>query len=368
MQFVQRAGVWSAAICLSIILTGCDPAAETAQVELPADDELKQRIDEILNFTLENRQLNTRDHAAWQILHGALAFGRSFEIEHEGRRVSAVEHMLAGGKIKGWTAGPGFVLETIDGEDVLGLRAEVEQGSGTGQGHYDQWLAVLAQCGLREDEEIKVDDRVYKMSQYVRQVQLEIPRNLVQEYSWTLIGLTSYMPTTATWEAFDGSQWSIEELVDYEAEHVIGEGACGGTHRLIGLSMALNQHVAQGNKVEGAWQRADQRIQEAIRRAKEFQNPDGSFSTNYLIGGGSSPDLSQNLRNTGHIVEFLALSLTKEQLREEWVRRAVVYLCGVFEKTKKIDMECGALYHAAHGLVLYRQRMNSENPSLSGRR
>ena len=35
---------------------------------------------------------------------------------------------------------------------------------------------------------------------------------------------------------------------------------------------------------------------------------------------------------------------------------AVYFLCGVFEKTKSIDLECGALYHAAHALARYRQR------------
>ena len=50
-------------------------------------------------------------------------------------------------------------------------------------------------------------------------------------------------------------------------------------------------------------------------------------------------------------------SLTDEQLGEAWVRRAVMYLCGLFRKTDQYDLECGALYHAAHGLALYRQRM-----------
>jgi hypothetical protein len=29
----------------------------------------------------------------------------------------------------------------------------------------------------------------------------------------------------------------------------------------------------------------------------------------------------------------------------------------IFVKTKDIPLECGALYHAAHGLVLYRARI-----------
>ena len=32
-------------------------------------------------------------------------------------------------------------------------------------------------------------------------------------------------------------------------------------------------------------------------------------------------------------------------------------MCDLFRKTEKLPLECGALYHAAHGLVLYRERV-----------
>ena len=36
--------------------------------------------------------------------------------------------------------------------------------------------------------------------------------------------------------------------------------------------------------------------------------------------------------------------------------RAATRLVTLLEQTSDIDVECGALYHAAHGLLLYRQR------------
>ena len=98
-------------------------------------------------------------------------------------------------------------------------------------------------------------------------------------------------------------------------------------------------------------------IQQAIADARRYQNPDGSLSTRYFESPGSSPDLAQNLGSTGHTLEFLALALTDEQLREPWVRNAAVYLCDVFRLTRDVPVECGVLYHAAHGLILYRGRM-----------
>jgi hypothetical protein len=195
------------------------------------------------------------------------------------------------------------------------------------------------------------------MRDYVGQVLWDVPRNVQQEYSWTLIGLTTYLPTDHTWTASDGKQWSIEQLVRIEAEHDLHSSACGGSHRLIGMTMALNRHLEQGGKIEGGWKLADQRIQDAIKTARAFQNPDGSFSINYFQRTGRSPDLAQNLGSTGHTLEFLTLAMTDEQLREPWVQRAALNLCEIFRKTRDYPLECGALYHAAHGLVLYRHRL-----------
>ena len=50
------------------------------------------------------------------------------------------------------------------------------------------------------------------------------------------------------------------------------------------------------------------------------------------------------------------VALDDQQIQEPWVTRAVLHLLDCFEKTQKFDLECGALYHAAHGLDLYRIR------------
>ena len=257
--------------------------------------------------------------------------------------------------MKGWTVERGIPLE----KDVerFGLRVLLEEGSKSGQGHADQWLAVLAQCELKPEQEIFVDDQKYSMQDLLRQVQWDIPRNVMREFSWTLIGLTTYLPTDATWQASDGKDWSIEDLVRIEAGEDLAESACGGTHRLIGMTMALNHHRDKGGTIGGGWKLAEQRIEHAIVRAKELQNPDGSFSTHYFARGGSSADLAQNLGTTGHVLEFLAIALPVEQLREPWVQRAAWSLCDLFQKTMDLSLECGALYHAAHGLVLYRERV-----------
>lgn len=356
------------AMCLLVasllgLLVGCgdvqppsvSPATDaTLQAD---DDELRRQLDEVLESTLRNRMLNTEDHAAWQILHGALAFQREFPVRigRDGESVSAVDHILNGGAMNGWVVRPGHVLDPETGR--RGLRAILEPGSKSGQGHADQWFAVLAQCGLSPEQTIRVADKTYTMNDFLAQVQHELPRNLEREWSWTLIGLTSYLDTDATWAAEDGRQWSIRGLVQSEAEQEITSSACGGSHRLIGLAMALNHHLDQGGELDGPWKQADEVIRQSIATARELQNPDGSFSTNYFARAGRSPDLADAIGTTGHTLEFLVISTTDQQLREPWIRRAALRLCDVFRKTKDMPLECGALYHAAHALVLYRHRM-----------
>lgn len=336
-----------------VMLGGCRKDHQPSPTAVPQDDELRKALDEVLDWTFKHRVVDTQRSGAWQILHGVLAYGRAFEVEDQGRRVRAVDYLLTGGEVDGFITEPGNELEN----GRRGLRAIMQPGTKRGQGHADQWLAVLAQSGLKFDQEIVRDGEAFTMEDFVRQVQKDIYRNFEQEFSWTLIALTAYLPTSETWTDADGRQWNIDKLVQIEAEHPVSDGACGGTHRLIGLAMALKKHIDGGGKVEGPWALAQQRIQEGIRMAKENQNPDGSFSSEYLSPGGTTPDLAQNLGTTGHVLEFLSLALSKEQLEEPWVKRAAYRLCDFFKATKNVDLDCGVLYHAAHGLVLYREKV-----------
>jgi len=337
-----------AAMFVTAAITGCQgrPDSREPRSEVPKDELIREQLDDVLRATFE-RKLSVREHAAWQILHGALAYQREFLVDLDGQRISAVDHLLSGGPIQGWTVERG----------EKGLRALLQPGSKTGQGHADQWLAVLAQCNLEPSQTIEVAGRRYTMSDYVAQVQWDVPRNVQREYSWTLIGLSHYLPTDATWQAADGQTWSMERLLAAELDQELDAGACGGTHRLIGLAMALSRHREQGGKLERVWFRADQVLKQSIQKAQELQNADGSFSTHYFQRPGRSPDLAKNLGTTGHVLEFLTLSMDDEQIRAPWVKRSVLYLCDVFRKTRDIPLECGALYHAAHGLVLFRSRL-----------
>lgn len=362
---------WCLAATLAVAsMLGCGAApvdplpAAPASVE-PKEADLQATLDETLDNVFEHRSLSLERNAAWQILHGVLAYRQAFLVAKEAgkedaaaTRVSAVQHILEGGAMRGWDVRPGVRLAN----GRRGLRVQMEVGSKAGQGHADQWFAILAQCDLPLDQTVQVGEQTFTIEDMLGQIQFDVPRNESAEYSWTLIGLTKYLPTTAEWQAIDGKTWSVERLVEIELEHDLHSSACGGTHRLIGIATACNRRLEDGEPIEGVWEQAELRLAEAIEQAKRLQNPDGSFSTRYLARPSTSPDLAQNLGASGHVLEFLAVSMSPEELREPWVQNAVLYLCDLLERTKDLPLECGALYHAVHGLVLYRELVYGPRP------
>lgn len=344
------------AVAACLLASGCGgkPVAPSAPevTSEPVDlDSLCDRIDRVLTHARDGRRLNTTDHAAWQVVHGILAFGDAFPVEHEGTSSPALDYLLAGGQLTGWTLRPGSV----------GVLAVLDPGSKTGQGHPDQWLGYLSQCsleGLPLEAELSAGGATYQVADLLDQAKHDIKAG--QEATWTLMALSTYLPVDATWTAGDGTEWTLEKLVAMEAAADLAESACGGSHRLYGLTVAVNRYLAATGRdaaeLTGGWAEAEARIQEAIETARRFQQPDGSFSTNFFERPSTSPDVFAKIGSSGHTFEFLAMALGQDRLQEPWVQRAANALVTLLEQTADVPVECGGLYHAAHGLVLYHAR------------
>lgn len=335
-----------------------DPSSEPhAPPQSDPSATLRESLDRVIAEGLD-RRLSVTENGAWQVLHGVLAYGRACQLEVDGERVSAVDYLLDGGSLAGWDPLPGDMLTTASANSPRrrGLRFDLQAGSRTGQGHPDQWLAILSQIDLPPETPLRVGDDRYTLEDVLRQSLWDVPRNLHGEYSWTLIAATAYRPTDFEWTARDGRTWSIDMLVDAEVHAGLVQAACGGTHRLGALAMALDRHRRRGGSTTGVWLAADRVIEQAIVDARQYQNADGAFSSAYLHRPGWSPDFSDVLRTTGHVLEFLAIAADDDILAAPWVETAAIRLCQVLEATEMVELECGALYHALNGAVLYRER------------
>lgn len=342
-----------AALCL---VSGCTKKPNPPQFQISEQDveELPERIDAIVDHTLNSRTLNTNTHNAWQIVHGILPYGYEFKIEHEGQKIPALEWILAGNKLNGWDLRPG----------EKGVYAMLVPGSNAAQGHPDQWIGYLSQCGVKPEDKIVVQGNEYKFSDMVEQAKWDIKPGM--EASWTLMALSTWEPLNVEWESSEGEKWNLERVAAMEAvpiDEVSGENSsCGGTHRLSGLTIALNRYMKETGtppeKLTGGWKKVYDLLygkDGCVARARAYQQPDGSFSTNFFTRPGSSPEIDSTLHSTGHTLEWLTVALTPEQLKEPWITAAVLRLCDLLEENAERDLDCGGLYHAARGLKLYRE-------------
>jgi hypothetical protein len=331
------------------------PVAEvettTASVE-----PLAPLVERTLRKNLDGRLLSTRRNGAWQILHGVLAYGDQLRIDTPDGLRSAVDYLLDGGPLDGFQPLAG---DRLGNPPRPGLRMEMQPTTKIGQGHRDQWLAILAQTDLPAETPIRSAAGTFTVEDWVRQTEYDVSRNLEYEFSWTLIALTAYRDTTHRWQSRDGFEYGIEQLLRSEIEQDLAASVCGGTHRLIGIAMTLNRRRAEGKPITGVWAEAADQVDRAIDLARSNQNPDGSYSIAYLHRTGWTRDLGERLGTTGHVLEFLALSAPDETLRQPWVERTVRHLCRLLEECRDVDLECGVLYHALHGLAEYQSRLKA---------
>jgi len=350
----------ASAACMALATwCGCgrpEPARDTAAA--PDVATLCDRIDTTLAHARDARRLNAAVHGGWQVVHGILAFGPALPLAVDNGEASALDYLLEGGRLTGWILRPGS----------HGVVAVVEPGSTLGQGHPDQWLGYLSQCGVAAggrpagiplDTPLQIAGRGFTVGDLLTQAKHDIRPG--QEATWTLMALAAWEPD-AVWTAGDGAPWTVERVVAMEADADIVSAACGGAHRLYGLAAALDArrragHDPAAERAGSGWAVARATLDDHLERARLFQQADGSFSTHSFERPGTSPDVFARLSATGHVFEVLALALDDDRLDEPWVVRAADRLTTLLEQTADLDVECGALYHAAHGLAIYRGRV-----------
>lgn len=347
---------WFAAITVAAAAAGCGTPAGRAGDAVTGESAdragLCARIDRAVAHARDGRLLDQRVNGAWQVVHGILAFGDELPLATADGKTKALTWLLDGGGLRGWRLRPGN----------QGVIATIEEGSTTGQGHPDQWIGYLAQCGLEGvsvDTPITVNGEPHTLRDLLTQAQADIRPG--REATWTLMALAAWLPPESVWTAGDGRRWTVEDVVAMEAAADIDGAACGGCHRLYSLVAALAAHREKSpepaGRVRGGWAEAEARIESCIEIARRHQQPDGSFSVHFFERPGTSADVFARLGSTGHIFEFLVAALDDRRLAEPWVTRAATRLVTLLEQTADVDVECGALYHAIHGLRLYRERV-----------
>jgi hypothetical protein len=310
-------------------------------------DALKTRIDAAIE-QVRRRELRT-DNGFWTVFHGILGLGPSVELVNPetGKRVNALDYIAGGGKLPGISFKP-----TPSGLDV-----ETMPGSFVGQGHQDQFVAEMVEWGVSPQRKFVVNGNEYTFNDFIRFSKAHASVKATQELEWALVIIGTHYGTDITWKNDAGEELRYEDLVRAELDKDVDKAACGGTHLLFGLTWAYHLHLYKGGQPVGVWKDVADRIALYKQRAREQQNPDGSFSTAYFRERGNERDPQLRIGTTGHIFEWLALALSDEELREPWVQAAANALAMMFLENQDKGIDGGSMYHAVHGLLIYSARV-----------
>ncbi len=328
------------------------PRARDGQPLTPELKMLGEKVRRTLTV-YEPKHLNARDHSSWEVMHGLIAFGPRTQIFRDGPGGPTVNSM-------GWLCWSG----RCRGDVLLVLEngnPHARYGVGL-QGHDGQYLSMLAQWRVRPTSPMKIDGKDLTVADYIEEEKMTC--RSCTELTFKLIALSHYLPSVAKWKSRNGEDWTIPKLLKAEIEASIRGAACGGTHRLFGISQAYKIRLKRGEPLDGEYARAHKYISDYHRYTlNSLQNPDGSFSTEWFnYKSDRIGDVDRKLQTTGHILEWLAWSLPDEQLRDPKVMKAVDFLSGILLAEPNRSWSIGPWGHGLHALMIYHERMFTEAP------
>lgn len=307
---------------------------------------LRNKMRKVLSYYYR-KPLNSRDHDAWEAMHGMLAYGLHSRIRNGGPRGESVTAI-------GWLC----YNNACKRKQLMRLNdeGEIRAQYGVGlQGHMGQFLAMLAQCNVDTSYPIRVDGKEFTIVDLIESEKETCYTNT--ELTFKLIGLMHYLPSGTTWVNDQGDAWSIERLIEEEVKQPVRGAACGGTHRLGGLSLAVKRRVQRGEPVDGAFKKAEEFTNRYEQYAYRLQNSDGSFSTEWFRGPGAERDINRRCRTSGHLLEWLLYQADEEELTGYRTVKGVNYLTNLLYSNSGNEWEIGPLCHALHALTIYDERV-----------
>jgi hypothetical protein len=318
-------------------------------------DRLVNQVQRVLNYYYSKRLLNTQDQNCWEVMHWIIAYGVKSRILRGGPDGPPVNSI-------GWLCWAGRCA----GQPLVYLdQGRIAAAKGVHvQGHHGQFLAILAQAKVMQDYPMRVGGRSFTLADLIETEKLGCQTGM--ELTFKLIALSHYIDLNETWLNSAGDEWSVSRLIQEEIKAPINGAACGGTHRLMGLSYAVHERQKRHEPVDGQFERADIYIRDFHRYTFGLQNPDGSFSTNWFKGPEAKPDLERRLQTTGHILEWLVYSVPSESLTDPRLLRAVDFLSTMLVQNSDKEWPLGTLGHGLHSLAMFNERISKERASEAG--
>lgn len=340
------------------------------------------------------RPFVTTDDESWKMFEGIYAFGANFLLVDSvtQERTQALSY-IAAGSIRG-----------LIKKDAVGPYFAGRVGESPGEPHRNQFLADLISARVDSNTDFVADtgDTAQILEFTNRAMQKVDPDTLAasntlitgpdgNELGWTLIAFSRAQLVLSSWTNEKGRQVYFTDLLQVALDRPIEWGSDEGLNEQIGIAVALYEYKknrlsealaaydafkkknvgAAGEKptidtieLRGIWKEAQDHVDKVTAILKKNQNFDGTFSKSWHTARKPSGDLGELLLFTGQALDFLAVALNDNQLKEDWMRKTVTGLSDSILRNKyRLQNKNWALTRAAHALMCYRFRiMNTGNP------
>ncbi|MBX3423925.1 MAG: hypothetical protein KF752_20395 [Pirellulaceae bacterium] len=307
-----------------------------------AELEMMRRIDQCLDYFRTHPE-NIVRRGPWALMHTILPFGVESEVLAGKQRANTI----------GWLCHNGVCArQRMFQPTRSGFRPNIGPGV---QGHEGQFLAILAQSHVQPDYPLQIGNRRYTVMDLVQYEKATCREK--SELTFKLIAFAHYLDPNDVWRDNRGQRWNIEKLVAEELAQPVNGAACGGTHRLMGLSCAVNRRQEAGLSITGHFARAEKFLDDFIAYTLTLQNPDGGFSTEWFERRADEPNVDRKIQTTGHILEWLVYTMPDEHLRSPEIQRAVNFLLDSIGENPQRDWPIGPRGHSLRALALYRKRV-----------
>ena len=327
---------------------------------------------------LATTQLST-ETAPWYIIHGILVGGPELTLRDSGSGavVDAVDYLTTERQIKDRT---GRLISSPYREDEL-PRFPRTDGQFVGQGHPNQFLATLTGVGIPLSHPVVLQGGgSFTLADALESAKLNLRASQIlvvppeaefedHELGWSIGLIADTLGTDAKWQNKWGEDVSLEGLVEIAVQRPLGWGSCGGTHELSGLARALRAHRAKHQDLSGVWQRVARYLDDGKARARASQHEDGSFDYEWAQPQPREAQtelvLNRKVHITGHMLEWLALASSPEEIGAPYLQKAYAFLESA--RFREVALEpgrrgtsivgYGSVTHAVRGMNLYRQKL-----------
>jgi len=327
-----------------------EPEPEPKRELTAAMTALRDRVRKTLN---DHRRalLNTRENTATEMMFACLPYGCRTEVllgGSNGKKINGVTCLCWNYPCAGYEP-----LALSEGR----IAARIGYGL---QEHPSQLLATLALARVRPGYPIRVGEDIRTVADLVEHEKLGCRSGT--DLSLKLIALAHFV-NEPSWQNDLGQQWSLERIVGEELALPVVGAPDGGTTRLLGLGYAIFRRQKRKQPIEGQYARAQKYLNEFQDFALLHQNADGSWGPYFIAAKSTSSNPATQLRATGCVLQWLALSMPDDRLEDPGVVRAVAFVdrllgSGRYRQNARSlsTREIGSVMRALHALALYDER------------